>query len=194
MSIVNLFVQWLYTKVLLDLFSDGWDRITQSEETEDQPERIYIDAYVFGDRYIALEFRRVIHEVLDSHLNEYYIWGVDSVLSIATAYLNIPLHLPIRQQLVDLYCDDWDDGLERDGEWGIGPAFSSRVQKRMPAAFLVHIMKRLHELRCGKTHEMYHDETPKSRCYIDHTSDADKEDCDGLHMRYDEEDDYGYFE
>ncbi|KAF1358728.1 hypothetical protein EJ07DRAFT_156556 [Lizonia empirigonia] len=181
--VFNLFVHWLYTKVLPDPVSagDDWDRITKTEEDEDQPERIYIDAYVFGDRYIALEFRRVIHETLDSRLKEYYLWGVDSISSIATAYLSIPSHLPIRQQLVDLYCENWDAWSNKDCGEQMDPAFSSQFQKGLPTAFLVRVMKRLYELRSGKTFEMEYDETPKLRCYIDHTSDAEKEDCDDLH-------------
>lgn len=191
MSTVNLFVHWLYTQVLPGPSSEDWARITQTEDTKGQPELIYIDAYVFGDRFVALEFRREIHEAFDFWLQGWYLWYDDSALSIATAYLSVPSHLPLRQQLVDVYCKNW--AYYSHEVWGkdIAPAFSSRIQNSLPTAFLVRVMKTLHELRSKNTCEVR-----KMRCYIDHTLDADKEYCGTrhMHMKYDEEEDYGYFE
>lgn len=186
--LVKLFIHWTYTGVLPK--SSELDQLTDPYEPDGQPFWLYINAYVFGDRFVSFDFQQAVHEALQSYIGYRLPWNDESidVVEYAVAY-NAP-DSTIILQLVDDYCFSCRHA-DGEREWEHTRAFKSDSQKRLPTSFIVRVVRRLPELHhmceTGEIEE-------KERCYSEHTSEGDKKRCDCLHMRYDEKDDYGYYE
>jgi len=139
-----------------------------------------IKGYAFGDRFCAPGFCHATSNFLAGTFKGYFDSSDQLCLSTSYAFDNIPSDRVILQSFVDDYCLWWSDA-DHD--------CSLDVQERLPSAFRRRAMKRFQELNT-----MSAEEKGKKRCYMEHVSDVEKEDCQALHMRYDEKKDLAYFE
>jgi len=122
----------------------------------------------FAYRFLSPRFRMGIDNMLVMHLHCEFddMTYVDFLPLIKEAYANIPSDRPILQFLVDLH-------------------FTCRLPRspgrmdELPKAFLVRIMRRMHQeqLRTRRSYVSSH-----SPCYYEHTSVSDLESCRSAHM------------
>jgi hypothetical protein len=147
-----------------------------NEEAQDVLEA-KVRAYGFGERFLAAGFRRAIceHLVDDTWYSHSEVWSP----AVWWAFENLPSTSIMFQFLVDRFAECWNN--DEDDEDHMGSL------SKLPPAFVMRALSRF----CGMRNERKWGDV-KDRCYLEHTSDDEKEACSRLHMHYDEEWDYGY--
>ena len=162
---------------------DDWVELSMSTILSD-PTDAQIDAcikaYALGDRFLISNFRRAANNLFAELLPGFYFSDIQGRLSTVYALKNIPSDRVILQNLVDQYCYYWADD---SGDYTLS------AQNELPRSFLRRVTNRFQELS-----EASAEEKRRKRCYMEHVSDVEKEDCKALHMRYDEYLDLAYFE
>jgi len=172
-------VHWLYTQQLPDSEDyEEWSNILG--EHSDNSDVAKIQAYAFADRFMIPTFRRVVNNNFVDNIGGSQPLEVYNMLPLAKeAFKTLPSNRPILQYLVDLHCKLWTNCCEDDPE----------SVKELPPAFTLRAMRRLKEM----LQEEKYTELDKTRCYYEHTDDAEASACGKPHMRYDEEKEYGVF-
>jgi hypothetical protein len=180
---VDVFVHWLYTQNL-PKGADEWIRVLGLEESTKDDDLwwqeaflVCLKAYVFGDRFLLPTFRQAVNNffvrvLTDTCFLKPYRW-----LAISYAFANVPADRLILQLLVDECCNEWHEGIDTEEDFV--------AQRKLPAQFLLRVMRRSNEMR--------HDINTSTRCYEEHGSEQEKARCRCVHMMYDEDADYGYF-
>lgn len=187
-SLVNVFVEWLYKQALPKNYND-WSLVgefTSEDHINDQILLLCVKAYAFGDRFIATDFRRAVNNHFEYNLYDKE-FGDGLRIAAAYAFKNIPTNRSIVQCLVDNLTDAW---AHSDEEFGL------HMQEELPCECIRRIMARFRELY----HELYtmSDVKVKNwklvRCYSEHATTEEKDECGCSHMRYDEKIGHGVFE
>jgi hypothetical protein len=139
-----------------------------------------VKAYVFADRFVCPEFRRIVNKnFVNDMVYHIFVFDVENLLPcVQEAYASIPPDQPILQLLVDLNCDTWMQCCEE------GPV------SEFPHAFVVRAMRRLHEKLVRKTENCPEE---LAHCYYEHASNDEKAACLSAHMEYDKGKDFGFF-
>lgn len=143
LSLVNIFVTWLYTQRLPASLRE-W-RVSlgfRPEYNTIDDDFIIFDlcfqAYEFGDRCLISEFRRCINNSIIDAMPESYLQTEPFYRLVIHAFEYIPENREILQFLVDRYVDRYD-GVD-DGDEVI------KMQKDLPRAFLIRVMRRYSEI------------------------------------------------
>lgn len=190
---VRLFVHWLYKGTIPKNGSDKeWSPILDRVINCTIKKRhlnlhtrelfpLLIKAYIFGDRFLAIGFRRDISERISDNLSRIRLWGTTFQQVIQHAFTHIPFDRPILQHLADICCKDWYE--DEDEEADIF------AQKDLPQAFIMRVLRRFGEVREMKQMNIQ----SHVRCYYEHASEEDEKRCGKAHMVYNEKRDYGYF-
>ncbi|KAF2127350.1 hypothetical protein P153DRAFT_344937 [Dothidotthia symphoricarpi CBS 119687] len=171
--VFNTFVYWLYTHTLAPDYKDqdfGHDLEKSSRHFV-----VSIQAYAFGDRFLVPAFRRAVNNDLVTFIKELYVEIEDMVAMAQEAFATIPSDRPILQLLVDDHCDYWYQRHEGD----------AALLDKLPQAFLVRVMRRFAEQK-GNSKKV-------KRCYYEHGSEEEANDCPHEHMVFDEELQCGFF-
>ena len=138
--------------------------------------------YSFGDRFIAPAFRRAMNEVAVDYVRSLMLSPSNILELTRWAFEHIPSNRPLLQLLVNQLCQDWyDDEPDMKG--------SIKALRELPATFVGRVIQRYCHLRNNsRTSEgtVY--------CYSEHATDEEKVACGGAHMRYDEDEEFGYFD
>lgn len=85
--------------------------------------------------------------------------------------------------MVDEYCWEWDDAHAN---------FGLEIIRDFHVEFVYRVMKRLREQKSSNRPTRY--QVGESRCYIEHVSNKQKQRCNALHMRWDENAGVAHFE
>ncbi|KAF1834984.1 hypothetical protein BDW02DRAFT_597726 [Decorospora gaudefroyi] len=102
----------------------------------------------------------------------------------------------ILQFLVHSFCDDWYEQYDKrkdvEALLALPPAFVARVMRRYSENGKM-MKERLRLYERGETGRI---KKKKDCCYLEHESEEEKKSCSShsLHMQYDKERDYGYFD
>jgi hypothetical protein len=156
--------------VALDMDQD-WDKI--GSDTHTAIIIAHVRAYILGDRLNASEFCRAVH----NNLIEEDLSPTKALYqAVILAFEHIPESKVMLQFMVDEHCSYWV-GSKGDAE-------ERELEMSLPYEFLRRVMRRFGEMKV---------KAKGRRCYREHSAEQQQE-CDDLHMRYDEEVDYGYFE
>lgn len=152
----------------------------------------YLEAFVFGDRFLAHHFRRAVHKKLDSIMTWANICTQGSVTLFQYAFDNIPSHYPLLQHLVDEYrhalciAEEYRkiNGIGKDSK-EIYLAFSFTSQLSLPVELLVRVSKGIQQFGLDVTSER-HRNWSKDCCYFEHVDEEEKVACKKMHVEYDE--------
>jgi hypothetical protein len=141
-----------------------------------------IKAYVFADRYLCPEFRRIVNNsFVDDLVNDTCILEFDELLPHTwEAHTSITSDRPILQFLVDFHCKRWKQCCEGNDS----------TASELPHAFVIRTMRKLHEQLIRQKQSF-----PKKlkRCYYEHALYHEKKACLSDHMKYNKEKDFGFF-
>ncbi|KAF1955499.1 hypothetical protein CC80DRAFT_564151 [Byssothecium circinans] len=180
-EIFQIFAAWLYTGELPE--AAEWINILGRVRGKTKRENcntfreVVVKCYALGDRLITPAFRRMIcNFIVDGPRLEPMVIYQFAI----TAFERLPTECVILQYIVDGHCTHWKQGKDN--------AKTKQLEQQLPHEFLRRVMRRFGEMR-----EEKEEVQAKRRCYYEHTTE-EQEDCDGLHMHYDEDTDYGYFE
>ena len=136
-----------------------------------------VRAYVFGDRFLAPEFRRAVNNASVKHTPRgASFFYEDGCFSVAYAFENIQPSSVLLQHLVDMYCTAWNEDIDD---------FNPQTFDDLPNSFIRRVIQRL---KCYCRH------TEEKRCYLEHASEQEKKKCLALHIEYDEDDEIAFFE
>jgi hypothetical protein len=136
-----------------------------------------VKAYVFGDRFLAPEFRRGVNNASVKHIPlGRSFFDEAGCFSVDYAFENIRPSSILLQHLVDMYCTVWN---------ACDDEFDATTFDNLPNRFLRRVMKRLKDAGHG---------TGKRRCYLEHASEQETKNCLALHMTYLSFVDIAYFE
>lgn len=172
LSLVSLFVNWLYTKEVPYTIHEWEDMNTFGPyPTQGSRLREFISAYALGDRLLAPAFCHATNNGFDKIFRDYLGCPGKGRRLISVAFSNLPSACILLQNLVDGYCEKWEKG---------DVDYSLKAQNEFPQDFLRRAMHRLHELS-----EMTDEEKKQRRCYLEHDSDSGKQLCRRIHMRWD---------
>lgn len=128
-----------------------------------------LKAYVFGDRFLVPEFRRAVN---NSFVGHKLYQQASKLYSLAIyAFENIPADRPILQFLVDKHCFEWVADLDTK--------YDLEYYQKLPHNFLVRVMRRYNSLYLNSGHGF------EEGCYLEHTSNEEKAECAGCHVRFD---------
>lgn len=105
---VTVFVHWLYHQKLPEnnLF---WTTLPVSNDDLDCDEirlKVALQAYVFGDRFPASDFRPANELFVETSDHRYYFCADSGSDLVSYAFENIPADRVILQYLVDQYCEE----------------------------------------------------------------------------------------
>ncbi|KAH7094591.1 hypothetical protein FB567DRAFT_574567 [Paraphoma chrysanthemicola] len=173
----KLFIHWLYTQEIPEIIArTKWTSILGHDTFVESGARqelflVLVKAYVFADRFLAAQFRSDINDAFEECLEEFALCGTVRCQVIKYAFTNIPPGRHILQQIIDDHCTSWDPFYETEEDVA--------AQDYLPHTFMLRAMRRQAELQHGGPNG-------DLRCYREHNSDEDKNDCDLLHMTYDE--------
>ena len=219
--VVAVFAAWLYTGTLPDSPSKWLEAIrhpSTDEKLVENRTRIslaLLRAYVFGDRFLAPKFRSEVFAAFCDTLLDLDNGGKPSEYYqiVRYAYDNIPADRSTLQLLADHYCDCWahelDDIEDIQAQKDIPPAFLLRVVRSFSEKETDEKAREEEAAKKARTEETAKKATiageakkskprkkNKGRCYEEHLTTEEQEECSKgwLHMRYDKNADYGYFE
>ncbi|KAF2833615.1 hypothetical protein CC86DRAFT_278529, partial [Ophiobolus disseminans] len=193
--IVNIFVHWLYIqKVPESRDFEIWDRIMETEEeinediktksSKDTIQHLYmlgLKVYVLADRFLALQLREKVSRFLTTVANFPTLDEPRGSEISRYAFNNIPSDRPILQHLVDHFCrKDFEN--RGEGKDAID------AQNQLPREFLMRVTRSFAKLRDLTAAKM------SKRCYLEHASEEEKDQCTKDHMRFDAARDCGYFD
>jgi hypothetical protein len=149
------------------------------------PEEI-ANGLILTERLSAPRFRVAINSRFhfEGYFNLYDFFDAHCVQDMATAMIDkVPQQRVIWQFLVDECCS------AKVTVYAVEEEDEKLAEGRMPKEFLLRCMRRFREL--VKTPQQGQEQ---ERCYLEHSSAEEKEDCPKLHMRYDEATRHGHFE
>jgi len=139
-------------------------------------------AYASGDRFVAPAFRRAINEVFVNYVRSSCLFPTDMVELTCWMFENVASDRPLLQLLVNQFCGEWDDS-------DLGRIANTTALKALPAAFVSRVIRRYCHLKtCPGSSKV------KDHCYSEHAADEEKVACGKAHMRYEADDDFGYFD
>lgn len=126
-------------------------------------------------------FSRAAKKVLDDIKKILYLGSESGRSTIVWAFEHIPAGSIVLEIMVDNYFEGFSTTIAEDS--------SLAALAELPPAFIRRVLFRFHE-------EVKSSECKKSRdrCCIEHENEAEKDDCEGLHMRYCEKTDRAYFD
>lgn len=168
---VEMFAEWLYTQATL-WEEDGWlenfesDPGVTTESYRYHESLATLQAFVFGDRFLAPAFRAVA-------MDGFALLGMDPDSTdefyhlVVYAFDNIPADSIMLQYLVDRFCEIWN-GFSND-----------TPPKGLPEVFLFRCLRRFAETR-----DMDSDSYSKEQCCIEHLTAVGQEKCakEKIHM------------
>ena len=140
-------------------------------------------AYSFGDRFIAPAFRRAMNQVVVDYVRSLWLTPLNILELTRWIFENVPSDRPLLQMLVHQFCEDWNDDEEEDVK------ANPTALRALPPAFVSRVMKRYCHLKIGAASSEV-----KDHCYSEHAADEEKVACGKAHMRYEADDDFGYFD
>lgn len=176
---VAVFVHWLYTKEFLLGEDELGMPITDVEHAEAEALETCTKAYIFGDRFLAPEFRRAANNCFADAMRHTYVLLTSYTGTLAHAFENIPADRVIVQALVDDYCACWNG---RDDS-----IYGPTTMSCFPLAILRCMINQMRD-------EYLFVDIHKGRCYLEHASDEEMKACADMHMRWDEETELAFFE
>lgn len=136
-----------------------------------------VKAYVFGDSFLAPEFRRAVNNASVKHTPlGISVFDELGCLLVDSAFKNIKPSSVLLQHLVDMYSTAWDEDKDE---------FAASTFDKLPNSFIRRVIKRLKDADDG---------TGKRRCYLEHASEQETKNCLALHLTYEEAADIAYFE
>ncbi len=139
-------MDWLYTQ--------------QIRHHDDAAKRVLLEfkACVFGDRFLASDFRRTVHNGIVDHIARTGVQVMHE--AIIYAFDNFREDNPILQLLVDMQCLHYNSQL-----FGSSNGGSKKLQS-FPLGFLTRVIERYSDIGKGKHNNIvrfhYHDRAPET--------------------------------
>jgi hypothetical protein len=167
-EVFNIFIHWLYAQTLpkgvTGLFgiagivdSDSHKRITINHF-------LSVKSYVFGDRFMALNFKRIARNHHIDLKSESAPWYKHAIY----AFANLQGDDPFLAYLVDMHCICWYPEVDETDE--------VETRAELPNLFLVRVMLRSHELKDIPATKLKRD-LNLCTSYHDHESDKERQEC-----------------